>query len=155
MGSASLKIKLPPYSAHCETCDWLLPEHSPRCPEWKGEPIPPGEPLRECFKCAALFMLVNQDKPQAVLCHGEVEFTLEPGTWDWHAWVELPAEATYDDGSKGPITVVIDKTQERPSWVLPAEFFYEKTKARNVKRYTFAEMLKRCIRYRTDGPWSD
>jgi hypothetical protein len=137
-----------------------MPEHAVRCPHYDGELIPLGKPSGDCYQCAGYFMMAHHDEGLYILCHGELRNNSDaPGTWSMHAWVETLgyAEWTDDDGTQheGPCIIIIDRTQQPEAWLIPAPYFYRVTQARNVKRYTFAEMVERVLRYDSDGPWAD
>jgi hypothetical protein len=71
-----------------------------------------------------------------------------------HAWCEMPAIATYEDGSEGPITVAVDHTQiDKRARYVPADHLYEKTGARDLKRFTWAEACVLALAAGHDGPW--
>ena len=92
--------------------------------------------------------------PDARLVHGLVvnSFT---GKLTEHAWCEVPATATYEDGSTGPITVAIDYTQvDARARIIPAETLYEKTGVQQLQRFTFAEAIRHAAEAGHDGPWS-
>jgi len=109
---------------------------------------------KDCFTLA-LFTLVDSDNPGCRLVQGWVTSTVT-GESIQHAWCEMPATGTYEDSSEGPIIVVIDYTQpDEHARIIPAELFYEKTGAHNVKRYTLAEAFSRASAVGHDGPWND
>lgn len=107
---------------------------------------------KDCFTLA-LLTLADCKIPEARLVHGLVTNTFTGETIQ-HAWCEVPAIATFDDGSKGPITVCIDHTQiDERARICPAEMIYEKTGAHDLKRFTFTEAIALAAKAGHDGPW--
>jgi ribosomal protein L37AE/L43A len=107
---------------------------------------------RDCWTLA-LLTLTDCKLPAARLVHGVVtsSFTGKPIL---HAWCEMPATATYEDGSEGPITVVVDHTQIDPrAVIIPADRFVELTGARAAKRFTLDEAIAQALLFGHDGPW--
>lgn len=107
---------------------------------------------KDCFSLA-LLALVDSGHTEATLVHAWVYKTIT-GKPEEHAWCEAPAEATYSDGSKGEITVVVDLSQPHiPSRIAPVELIYPLMDVRQVKRYTLKEALARAVSTGHDGPW--
>ena len=107
---------------------------------------------KDCFS-VALLALYTSDNPAARLVHGWVTSSFD-GEAIQHAWCEMPAIGTYEDGSQGPITVAIDHTQLDPrARLVPAEWLYEQTGARDLKRYTLAAAIAQAFKAGHDGPW--
>jgi hypothetical protein len=112
-----------------------------------------------CFQKAAALMLRFGPEAPARLCHGKVRDSFHPCRWVDHAWVEVPAVAdvTDDDGGNPrtiPIVAVCDDSQPEPkARRLPWSIFEAQTQVRDVRRYTFSEMMARAVQYRSDGPW--
>ena len=121
-------------------------EHSPLWDE--------GKTSGDCFQRAAYFMLANNDKePQPTLVHAQVRESTT-GEWIDHAWCEIPAEATYEDGSEGPIVIVVDGTQPDPNArFIPREIHVEKVVRRDRREFTFEQMVEMARRFAHDGPW--
>jgi hypothetical protein len=115
----------------------------------------PGVTRSDCYSVAILALCKFMADPDARLCHGQVRNTVDgTGEYIGHAWVETPGTATYEDGSKGPITVVVDYTQPDPNARgLPLDFFMDQTGARDVRRFTREEALALAIKFHSDGPW--
>jgi hypothetical protein len=110
-----------------------------------------GKTSGDCWTRAGFFMLANYDKPDAVLVHAE---WLVSGEWTGHAWCEVPATATYDDGSEATIIVVVDGTQPDPgARYVPRDIYFEHVRVRNERRYTFAQMVEHALKHGHDGPW--
>jgi hypothetical protein len=123
-----------------------------KLPPWPGD----------CFQRAGFEMLRNQSNPDIRLVHAEVESSYEPGKWVPHAWCEMPAtfdgidEETGEEVTDVPGFVVVDTAQpDTNARILPRDWYYEQTKPRNVRRYTFAELIDRTLRWRHDGPWPE
>lgn len=107
---------------------------------------------KDCFTLA-LLALTEAKNPEARLVHGLVVSSFT-GKLTEHAWVEMPAIATYEDGSKAPITVAWDLTQiDERARIYPADLMYEKTGARDLKRFTLAEAMAHAAAAGHDGPW--
>jgi hypothetical protein len=107
---------------------------------------------KDCFTLA-LLTLTTSENQDCRLVHGWVTSSFT-GESIQHAWCEMPAIATYDDGSEGPIIVAIDLTQvDVRARVIPAEMLYEKIKAHDLKRFTKAEAVALAIATGHDGPW--
>lgn len=110
---------------------------------------------RDCFSLAALSLLkYGPENPEARLVHG---FTRDSWTGRpvQHAWCELPAIATYEDGSSGPIVVVHDLTQlDERCRLMPLEQYYRTAGVAEAPRhYTRAELITKAIQHGHDGPW--
>lgn len=109
---------------------------------------------RDCFSLAALTLMDSPNCPQARLVHGWVRGSFGAGEHIEHAWCEFPAEATYSDGSTGPVLVVVDHAQlDERAVVIPAEDLYAVWQARDLRRFTRAEMIAAALRHGHDGPW--
>lgn len=107
---------------------------------------------KDCWTLA-LLTLFDCKIPEARLVHCRV-FNSFNGELIEHAMVEMPASATYEDGSEGPVTVVVDLTQPDPNArILPADFRYEQGGARDFKRFTLAEAMAYAKAAGHDGPW--
>jgi hypothetical protein len=107
---------------------------------------------KDCYTLA-LLALTDSGDPQARLVHGWCmnSFT---GKLSEHAWVEMPATATYEDGSEGPITVAVDYTQiNERTRIVPAHLLYEAVQPRDCKRFTLAEAMAHAAAKGDDGPW--
>ena len=124
----------------------------------KPDSLPPWP--GDCYSRAAHEMFRSRDNPDIRLVHAEVESSYEPGEWVGHAWVELPATFEYEDEEtgerhEGPGFIVVDTCQPDPkAEITPRDYYYEQTKPRNIKRYTFAQMIQNALRFRHDGPWT-
>lgn len=106
----------------------------------------------DCFTLA-LLELTDNGNPDSRLVHAWVVNTFTGKNIE-HAWVETPAKATYEDGSEGPITVVVDLTQiDERSRILPADLLYEKIGARDMKRFALADAMAHAAAAGHDGPW--
>lgn len=121
-------------------------EHSPLWDE--------GKVSGDCFERAGFFMMANSDRePIPILVHAEVRHT-ETGEWIDHAWCEIMGEGTFEDGSTGPVVIVVDGTQPDPNArFIPKETHAELVAIRNRREYTFAQLVANAFRYGTDGPW--
>jgi hypothetical protein len=118
--------------------------------------LTPSTPLtrRDCFSVALLTLIEHCGHPGARLVHGWVSHSFAGEPCIQHAWVETPARATYEDGSEGEITVVVDYTQPDPrARILPAEVFYLQTQARDCRRFDKAAAVRNALTHRVDGPW--
>ena len=120
-------------------------------PPWPGD----------CFRRAAKVMIDSQDNRHIRLIHGEIPDSYVPGRRVVHAWCELPGTGDYVDERTGrkfkrPIIVCVDMTQpDEKARMLPQEIYYKHTRPKNVKRYTFAQMMERTVRHGHEGPWPD
>jgi hypothetical protein len=111
---------------------------------------------RDCMSLALLTLTDHRDNPEARLVHGWVRNSFT-GELTEHAWCEMPAIATYEDGSEGPITVMVDYTQvDERARIMPVEFGYEKMGGVSyISRYTFVEALVLAAKAGHDGPWPE
>ena len=105
-------------------------------------------------------MLRSRSNPEIRLVHAEVESSYDAGQWVAHAWCELPATFEGIDEETGerhtgiPGFVVVDMAQPDPkAQIIERDLYYEQCKPRNIRRYTFEEMIANALRYRHDGPW--
>jgi len=108
---------------------------------------------KDCFTLAML-TLADSGNRDCRLVHGIVTSSFT-GEAIQHAWCEMPAIGTYEDGSGCPITMAIDLTQlDERARIVPADLLYEKTRARNLKRFTLAEAIAQALTAGRDGPWA-
>jgi len=109
---------------------------------------------RDCFSLAILTLFDSPNNPDARLVHGWIPGSLGSGEYIEHAWCEFPGTATYEDGSTGPIVIVVDYTQlDERAVFLPAPDLYRVWQARDVRRFTRDEAIVNALRYGRDGPW--
>ncbi len=107
---------------------------------------------KDCFTLA-LLTLTDYGNPDSRLVHGWVSHYATGGAVE-HAWVETPAIATYEDNSKGPITLAVDLTQiDDRARYYPADLMYEKWGARDMQRFTLADAMAHAAAAGHDGPW--
>jgi hypothetical protein len=107
---------------------------------------------KDCFTLA-LLSLTDCGNPDSRLVHGWVTNSFT-GEATEHAWVETPAIGIYEDRSQGPVTVCVDLTQiDKRARIYPADLMYEKTGARDLKRFTLAEAMAHAAAAGHDGPW--
>lgn len=110
---------------------------------------------RDCFSLALCTLMFHcQDIPEARLVHAWVSDSFNAGRLIEHAWVEVPATATYTDGSEAEITVIVDYSQIDPrAHIRPAQEIHALLSVQDEQRFTRKEALANVLRYGHDGPW--
>lgn len=119
-------------------------------PAWPGD----------CFQRAGYEMIRNAHNPDVRLVHAQVPDSYNPGRWVEHAWVELPGWMTWTDDRgaefKSAVEVCVDTAQPyKNARILPRDLYYQACTPRNIRRYTYGQMLEHALRHAHDGPWPE